>query len=61
MFSHKRIMVHPVFSIEILCFRFVFLALISGEAANLLKEYMDIIPGIAVDEKSVCQFDESRV
>ena len=54
-------MVHPVFSIEILCFRFVFLALISGEAANLLKEYMDIIPGIAVDEKSVCQFDESRV
>lgn len=45
------------YSVEILCFRFVYLAIISVEATDLLKEYMGIIPGIAVDEKSLCQFD----
>lgn len=52
-------MVHPYFSVEILCFRVVYLALISGEAANLLGGFMGIIPGFAVDEKPLRQFDKS--
>jgi hypothetical protein len=55
----KRVMLHPIFSVEILCFRVVYLALISGEAANLLGGFIGIIPGFAVDEKPLRQFDKS--
>lgn len=59
MFCSKRVMGHPIFSVEILCFRFFYLALISSEAADLLGGFMGIIPGFAVDEKPLRQFDKS--